>query len=155
MTLLIFDNDTKPAAVVYADNLPDSCKQKDGESVQAWAVRVQTHQHIDKDLSFKGTIENQDMTDRRYRNSWKYDDGKIRHGMTKARKIRLNELRKDRNEKLEELDIKVLKALESSQDTTELVAQKQRLRDMPQLKKPELDASQNIDDLDNISIKDL
>mgnify|MGYP003153638268 CR=1 FL=1 len=51
--------------------------------------------------------------------------------MTKAREIHKNNIRLARKPKLEELDIEFQKALETSADTSGIVAKKQALRDAP------------------------
>ena len=51
--------------------------------------------------------------------------------MTKAREIHKNKIREARTPKLAELDIEFQKALETSADTSAIVAKKQALRDAP------------------------
>ena len=50
--------------------------------------------------------------------------------MNKAKDITKNRLRDERKPLLEEQDILFMKAQESSEDTTTIVAEKQRLRDI-------------------------
>jgi len=51
--------------------------------------------------------------------------------MAKAREIHKNKIREARTPKLAELDIEFQKALETSADTSAIVAKKQALRDAP------------------------
>ena len=51
--------------------------------------------------------------------------------MAKAREIHKDKIRIARKPKLEELDIEFTKALETSSDTSAIVAKKQALRDAP------------------------
>lgn len=55
----------------------------------------------------------------------------INVNMTKAKDIWRDKIRAERTEKLNKLDVEFQKALESSADTTEIVAKKQALRDAP------------------------
>ena len=63
--------------------------------------------------------------------AWKIVDGKIEMDMTKAREVHRENIRIARQEKLAELDIEFQRALESSSDTSTIVAKKQALRDAP------------------------
>ena len=51
--------------------------------------------------------------------------------MSKAKDIHKNNIREARKEKLAELDIEYQRALETSADTSAIVAKKQALRDAP------------------------
>ena len=55
----------------------------------------------------------------------------IKTDMAKAREIHKTNIRNARTPKLAELDIEFQKALETSSDTTAIVAKKQVLRDYP------------------------
>tara|TARA_R100000234_G_C4954687_1_gene158989 strand:- start:66 stop:332 length:267 start_codon:yes stop_codon:yes gene_type:complete len=55
----------------------------------------------------------------------------IKTDMAKAREIHKTNIRNARTPKLAELDIELLKAQETSADTTAIVAKKQALRDAP------------------------
>ena len=63
--------------------------------------------------------------------AWKIVDGKIEMDITKAREVHRENIRMARQEKLAELDIEFQRALESSLDTSTIVAKKQALRDAP------------------------
>lgn len=66
----------------------------------------------------------------------------------KAKDITKDRLRKERTNLLEAQDIAFMKALEAGQDTSAIVAEKQRLRDITQL----ADQAQTLDDLKSISV---
>jgi hypothetical protein len=51
----------------------------------------------------------------------------------KAKNITKERLRAERKPLLEQLDVSYIRATEQSQDTTEIVSEKQRLRDITQL----------------------
>jgi len=55
----------------------------------------------------------------------------INVNMTKAKDIWRDKIRAERTDKLNKLDVEFQKALESSADTTDIVAKKQALRDAP------------------------
>ena len=55
----------------------------------------------------------------------------IKTDMAKAKEIHKTNIRNARTPKLAELDIELLKAQETSADTTAIVAKKQALRDAP------------------------
>lgn len=65
----------------------------------------------------------------------------------KAKNITKERLRKERTNLLEAQDIAFMKALEAGQDTSAIVAEKQRLRDITQL----ADQAQTLDELKTIT----
>lgn len=66
---------------------------------------------------------------------------------TKAQEITKDRLRAERKPLLEEQDVAFQRALESGADTTQIVAEKQRLRDITAL----ADQAQSLDELKAIS----
>jgi len=68
--------------------------------------------------------------------------------LDKAKDIKKNVLRAERAELLTKLDIEFQRALESGADTSSIVAEKQRLRDVTLL----VDPCESILELDNISL---
>lgn len=68
--------------------------------------------------------------------------------LDKAKEIKKNVLRAERAELLTKLDIEFQRALESGADTSSIVAEKQRLRDVTLL----VDPCESILELDNISL---
>ena len=70
-------------------------------------------------------------TDRSFRNAWKQNSKTIETDMAKAREIHKTNIREARVAKFAELDVEFQKALETSSDTTAIVAKKQALSDAP------------------------
>jgi hypothetical protein len=68
--------------------------------------------------------------------------------IAKAKEITKDRLRVERVKLLEAQDVAYMRAIESNQDTSAIVAEKQRLRDITQL----ADQAQTLDDLKNISV---
>jgi RIO-like serine/threonine protein kinase len=67
----------------------------------------------------------------------------------KAREITRERLRRERKPLLEEQDILFMRAVENSQDKSEIVAEKQRLRDITQL----ADSATTLDDLKELTAR--
>ena len=63
--------------------------------------------------------------------------------LTKAKEITKTRLREERTQLLQTQDVAFQRALESGADTTAIVAEKQRLRDLPAL----ADAATTLDEL--------
>lgn len=63
-------------------------------------------------------------------NAWELVDGKIVVNLNKAKDITKNRLRQERKPLLFDQDIAFQRALESGADTSAIVAEKQRLRDI-------------------------
>lgn len=68
--------------------------------------------------------------------------------MDKAKVITKDRLRKEREPEFQKLDVEFQRALESGQDTTAIVAAKQRLRDITKL----VDTAQTVDELKAINV---
>lgn len=77
-----------------------------------------------------------------FRNAWTFTD-KLEVNMVKAVEITKDRLRKEREPLLEKADIDYLRAMESQSDTKAIVAEKQRLRDLPTL----ADQARTLDEL--------
>lgn len=65
--------------------------------------------------------------------AWELVDGKVEVSLTKAKKITKKRLRAEREPLLAAQDVAFQRALESGSDTSAIVAEKQRLRDITQL----------------------
>ena len=85
--------------------------------------------------------------ERTFRNGWEAnsDTGVISVNMEKAKDIWRDKIRQARVEPLAALDTAYMKALETSADTTQIIADKQALRDAPALSA--IDAASTVDDL--------
>lgn len=82
-------------------------------------------------LSYEIVEDSAIPTDRSFRNAWKQNGKTIETDMTKAKEIHKTNIRAARETKLAELDIEFQRALETSADTSTIVAKKQTLRDAP------------------------
>ena len=82
-------------------------------------------------LSYEIVEDSAIPTDRSFRNAWKQNSKTIETDMTKAKEIHKTNIRPARVPKLAELDIEFQRALETSADTSTIVAKKQTLRDAP------------------------
>jgi hypothetical protein len=65
--------------------------------------------------------------------AWELADGKVTVSLAKAKEITKARLRIEREPLLPAQDVLYMRATEASQDTTAIVAEKQRLRDLPAL----------------------
>ena len=82
-------------------------------------------------LKYKIVEDSVIPTDRTFRNAWEVDtDFKISENLTKAKDITKDRLRVERKPLLEAEDVKFMQAQETSADTKDIVAEKQRLRDI-------------------------
>ena len=70
-------------------------------------------------------------TSRDFRNAWSLSGSVISEDLAKAKEIFADKIREARKPLLEALDTDYMKALESNADTTQIVADKQALRDAP------------------------
>jgi hypothetical protein len=68
---------------------------------------------------------------RDFRGAWSLSGSVISEDLAKAKEIFADKIREARKPLLEALDTDYMKALESSADTTQIVADKQALRDAP------------------------
>jgi len=85
--------------------------------------------------------------ERTFRNAWEAnaDTGVISVDMTAARDIWRDKIRQARTEPLAALDTAYMKALETDADTTQIIADKQALRDAPT--DPAIDAATTPEEL--------
>jgi hypothetical protein len=79
--------------------------------------------------------------------AWEQTNGVITVNISKAKEIKKNHLRSDREPLLAEQDVLFQRALENNASTVEIAAEKQRLRDLPTL----VDSAQTLEEL--LSIK--
>ena len=78
-------------------------------------------------LSYEIVEDSAIPTDRSFRNAWKQNNKTIETDMTKAKEIHKAKIREARVDKLAALDIEFQRALETSADTSTIVAKKQAL----------------------------
>lgn len=72
-------------------------------------------------------------------NAWELADGKVSVNLTKATDITKNRLRAERKPLMDAQDVLFQRALESGADTSAIVAEKQRLRDITKITATTLD----------------
>jgi hypothetical protein len=88
----------------------------------------------EKDTPAGSLIVDQDdlpNADSDFFNSWELVDGTVVVNMAKAKEQTKTRLRTEREPLLAAQDVLYMRATEASQDTTAIVAEKQRLRDLP------------------------
>jgi len=95
-----------------------------------------------------------DSLDNVFRNAWSCDaDMNPTIDMEKARDVWRDKIRNARKPKLEALDIQYMRAQEAGEDTSAIVATKNKLRDFPS--KPEIDSASTVEELKAIWDNDL
>tara|TARA_R100001126_G_scaffold90442_1_gene59675 strand:- start:3122 stop:3472 length:351 start_codon:yes stop_codon:yes gene_type:complete len=72
-------------------------------------------------------------SERTFRDGWEVNENVIQVNMTKAKDIWREKIREARKEVLEDLDVQYMRALETGADTSQIIADKQTLRDAPAL----------------------
>jgi hypothetical protein len=82
-------------------------------------------------------------------NAWELVDGKIKVNLDKAKVLTKERLRKERTPLLQAQDVAFQRALEINADTSAIVAEKQRLRDITTL----VDTANTVDELKALEIK--
>ena len=95
-----------------------------------------------------------DELDNEFRNAWACDkDMNPTIDMTLAKDVWRDKIRRARKPKLEELDIQYMKAQEAGDDTSAIVATKNKLRDFPA--KAEIESASTVEELKAIWDNDL
>ena len=82
-------------------------------------------------------------SDKDFFDAWELTDGKITVSLDKAKEITKKQLRLEREPLLQAQDVAFQRALEAGADTSVIVVEKQRLRDLPLL----TDAAISLDEL--------
>jgi hypothetical protein len=81
--------------------------------------------------------------------AWELNNGVVSENLSKAKNIKKEQLRSERTPLLQAQDVAFQRALESGADTTTIVAEKQRLRDITQL----ADQATTVEQLKQISVE--
>lgn len=120
MQVIIFQNDNGGVAVcIPTGELPiEAVLEKDVPKGRGARIVNQTD------------LPNQDND---FFDSWEMDSKKVFVNLDKAKEITRNRLRRDREPLLQAQDVAFQRALETGADTTAIVAEKQRLRDITNL----------------------
>ena len=115
-----------------------------GLSIEAIAekdVPTENYKIIDK--------QDLDTLDEQFRNAWVCDtDLNPTICIQKAKEVWREKIRQKRGPVLLDLDVQYMRALESNNDTSEIVESKQELRDLPQ--NPDIESANSIEDLKNV-----
>jgi len=133
--VIIYSNDNGSISVCVptGDLLIEQVQAKDTPAgVQSFIVDASTLPEADNDFF----------------NAWEQTNGLVTVNVTKAREITKDRLRAKRAPLLAAQDIAFQRALETGADTSAIVAEKQRLRDITKL----ADASESLADLRSIKV---
>lgn len=131
---------------VVCDPKKGSCPKLEGETDEAFALRIAQRDAPEGSTNFRVAHKDKVPLDRTFRNCWEQDlsdsPDEVKVHMGKARQVHLNRLRQHRNEKLAELDQKMMRAIEDNDtaEITRLKRRKQKLRDMPALAELDIEA---------------
>ena len=101
-----------------------------------------------KDCPQGTIIDDSTLPSRDFRNAWELVDGAVAVNFAKAKDLTKDRLRAERTPLLEAQDVAFQRALESGADTSAIVAEKQRLRDITTL----VDTLNTIDELKALEI---
>lgn len=88
-------------------------------------------------------VEASSLADNDFFNAWEQSGGVVTVNMGKAKALTKDRLRAERAPLLAAQDVAYMRALEAGQDTSAIVAEKQRLRDVTNL----ADSASSLDDL--------
>jgi len=109
------------------------------------------HEHFtDNQALFPNAIpyDQSSLPDNEFRNAWDLVNGVVSIDLPKAKEIKKESLRLQRIPLLAEQDVLFQRALESNSDTTGIVTEKQRLRDITNL----VDSASTVEGLKAINI---
>lgn len=102
---------------------------------------------VPKGLDYK-IIDESELPDRTFRNAWGLEGGKVVEKVDKAKEIKKDELRVERKPLLESLDVAFMTAIEKGEDYTDVIIEKEKLRDITKL----VDECETIDDIKAVKI---
>jgi hypothetical protein len=100
-----------------------------------------------KDCPQGTIIDDSTLPSRDFRNAWELVDGAVAVNFAKAQDLTKARLRAERTPLLEAQDVAFQRALENSSDTSAIVAEKQRLRDITK----QVDTATTLDELKELS----
>lgn len=89
---------------------------------------TKTYINIDGDVREASSLKI--PADRTFRSAWQYNENVIEINMTKAKEIHRDNLRLERQPRLETLDVDYMKALEAGSGADAIAAKKKTLRDI-------------------------
>lgn len=100
-----------------------------------------------KDCPQGTVIDDSELPSRDFRNAWEIVADKVEVNFAKAQTLTKDRLRAERKPLLEAQDVAFQRALESGADTSTIVAEKQRLRDITN----QVDIATTLDELKELS----
>lgn len=86
--------------------------------------------------------------DRTFRDAWDFDKTAILINIDKAKEIHKDRLRAERKSVLDDLDVQYIRKQEKGGDVTDIVSEKQRLRDITKL----VDNCKTIDEIKQVTL---
>jgi hypothetical protein len=101
-----------------------------------------------KDCPQGTIIDDSTLPSRDFRNAWELVDGAVEVNFAKAKDLTKDRLRAERTPLLEAQDVAFQRALESGADTSTIVAEKQRLRDITN----QVDTATTLDELKGLKV---
>jgi len=101
-----------------------------------------------KDCPQGTIIDDSTLPSRDFRNAWELVDEAVAVNFAKAQDITKDRLRAERTPLLEAQDVAFQRALENSSDTSAIVAEKQRLRDITN----QVDTATTLDELKGLKV---
>jgi len=121
-----------------------------GVSVCTPTGEISIEQVLAKDCPEGAIIVDSDtLPNNDFFNAWELNDTTVTVNLVKAKAITKDRLRAERTPLLQAQDVAFQRALESGADTTAIVAEKQRLRDITQL----ADQATTLEQLKQIEVK--
>lgn len=108
------------------------------EALALYSIDAIAQKDVPAGVPYRIVNANEVPSDRTFRNAWK-DEGGIKVDMPKAVEITKDRLRAERAPLLDAQDVLFQRALESGADTSAIVAEKQRLRDITKISVSTLD----------------
>jgi len=134
--VIVFTNEKGGVSICFpSGDLPiEEVKKKDvPPNVLSFVVEKSSLPHEDNDFF----------------DAWEQSNGVVNINMEKAKEITKNRLRIERTPLLAAQDIEFQKALETGADVSEIISEKQRLRNITNL----ADSANSLDELRSISVK--
>lgn len=103
---------------------------------------------------YRRIAESENPKDRTYRNALEDTGGRLAHHMPKARELHLGKLRRERVDKLADLDRQWMIAMgaDDKHAAKEIEAKRQKLRDMPTIKSAEIEGAADVAALKTVAL---
>jgi hypothetical protein len=134
------DKDKKMKIIIYNNG--------NGVSVVIPTGELSIEEVQAKDCPQGTIIDDSTLPSRDFRNAWELVDGAVSVNFAKAQAITKDRLRAERTPLLEAQDVAFQRALESGADTSTIVAEKQRLRDITK----QVDTATTLDELKGLKV---